>query len=55
MATKFSEDSLDNLAEEFGFTKLSVHPNNVGRMCSYKSGDEKIHVYLKTGTVATSG
>lgn len=53
MPTKLSEVSLDSLAEEFDYSKLAVHPNNDGRMCSYVRGHEKVHVYLKTGTVAT--
>ena len=51
----FSEDRIDSITEEFNYDKLNVHPNDRGRMCSYESREDsvKIHVYLRTGTVAT--
>ena len=54
MPTNLSEHSLDDLAEEFDYSKLSVHPNNTGRMVAYKQGNDIIEVYLKTGTIATT-
>ena len=51
----FSEERIDAIAEENDYCKLDVHPNDIGRMCSYESREDsvKINVYLRTGTVAT--
>lgn len=51
----FSKERIDAIAENNNYDELNVHPNNIGRMCSYESREDsvKIHVYLKTGTVAT--
>ena len=51
------EQFVDDIAFEEGWEKITVHPNNQGRVSSYErhQNDEhfKIIVYLTTGTVAT--
>ena len=50
----YVEKFVDNIATERGYDKITVHPNDKGRMSSYnKRGFFKIHVYLTTGTIAT--
>ena len=51
----FSKETIDAIAKENNYDELDVHPNDIGRMCSYESREDsvKINVYLRTGTVAT--
>ena len=52
---QFDENEVDEIAHSLWYKKCGVKSKNVGRMATYLSEDGrvKVHVYLKTRTVAT--
>jgi len=52
---QFDEDEIDEIADSRWYKKCRVNSKNAGRMATYLSEDErvKVHVYLRTRTVAT--
>jgi len=54
---KYCSWDVKELASDYGWTELPIHPNDEDRMLSFYSdqhGGVRANVYMKTGTVATS-